>query len=151
MKELSVSNAQHSIRRLMNEYCYAIDRGDLDGFANLFANGSFEIIGDPGGPMLGAEPVRRMLDNVTLYEGKPNTKHVMSNVQIDIDEPGESAVAECYITVFQALPPDFPLQAIFMGHYTDTFDNADGQWRFASRRISADLIGDLSRHRADMA
>ncbi|MCP4299162.1 MAG: hypothetical protein GY783_01135 [Gammaproteobacteria bacterium] len=30
----------------MNEYCYAVDRGDLDGFANLFANSSFEIIGD---------------------------------------------------------------------------------------------------------
>lgn len=135
----------------MNEYCYAVDRGDLDGFANLFTNSSFEIIGDPGGPMHGSEAVRRMLDNVTLYDGKPNTKHVMSNLQIDIDEPGHSAAAQCYITVFQAVPPDFPLQAIFMGHYTDRFDNADGQWRFSSRRISPDLIGDLSRHRADMA
>jgi hypothetical protein len=135
----------------MNEYCYAVDRGDLDGFANLFANSSFEVIGDPGGPMHGSEAVRRMLDNVTLYDGKPNTKHVMSNVQIEIDEQGQRAVAQCYITVFQAVPPDFPLQAIFMGHYTDSFDNADGQWRFSSRRISPDLIGDLSQHRADMA
>jgi hypothetical protein len=135
----------------MNEYCYAVDRGDLDGFANLFANSSFEVIGDPGGPMHGSEAVRRMLDNVTLYDGKPNTKHVMSHVQIEIDEQGQRAVAQCYITVFQAVPPDFPLQAIFMGHYTDSFDNADGQWRFSSRRISPDLIGDLSQHRADMA
>lgn len=146
-----MSNAQHVIRRLMNEYCFAIDRGDLDGFANLFANSSFEIIGDPGGPMQGSEAVRRMLDNVTLYEGKPYTKHVMSNLQIDVDEQGQSAAAQCYITVFQAVPPDFPLQAIFMGHYTDKFDHVDGQWRFSSRRISPDLIGDLSQHRADMA
>jgi hypothetical protein len=146
-----MSDAQHSVRRLMNEYCYAIDRGDLDGFASLFANGSFAINGDPDGPMLGSEPVRRMLDNVTLYDGKPNTKHVMSNVQIDVSEDGHSAVAECYITVFQALPPDFPLQPIFLGHYQDSFEKADGTWQFTSRRISPDLIGDLSRHRADMA
>jgi len=146
-----MSDAQHSVNRLMNEYCYAIDRGDLDGFANLFANGRFEIIGDPGGPMRGSEAVRRMLDNVTLYDGKPNTKHVMSNLQIDVSEDGRSAVAECYITVFQGLPPDFPLQPIFLGHYQDKFEEIDGAWRFSSRRISPDLIGDLSRHRADMA
>ena len=146
-----MSDAQHSVRRLMNEYCYAVDRGDLDGFANLFANGSFEIIGDPGGPMRGAEAVRHMLDNVTLYDGKPNTKHVMSNIQIDVSEDGHSAVAECYITVFQALPPDFPLQPIFLGRYQDSFEEIDGTWRFSSRQISPDLIGDLSRHRADMA
>ena len=135
----------------MNEYCYAIDRGDLDGFANLFANGSLEIIGDPGGPMRGSEAVRRMLDNVTLYDGKPNTKHVMSNLQIDVDEGAHRAVAECYITVYQALPPDFPLQPIFLGHYQDNFEEIDRTWRFSNRRISPDLIGDISRHRADMA
>jgi hypothetical protein len=141
----------HEIRRLMNEYCYSIDRGDLDGFADLFANGSFEVIGDPAGPAIGTEAVRRVLDNVTLYDGKTHTKHVLSNVLIDVSEDGETAVAESYITLYQSLPPDFPLQAIFIGHYHDRFEKAGGEWQFASRRISPDLIGDLSRHRADMA
>jgi hypothetical protein len=30
-------------------------------------------------------------------------------------------------------------------------EKTNGQWHFVSRRISPDLIGDLSRHRADMA
>ena len=135
----------------MNEYCYSVDRGDLDGFAALFADGSFEVIGDPGGPMHGSDAVRAMLDNVTLYDGKTLTKHVMSNLLIDIDEAGGTAEAQCYITVYQAIAPDFPLQPIFLGHYFDRFERKDGEWRFSSRRISPDLIGDLSRHRADMA
>jgi len=146
-----MNDAQRSITHLMNEYCFSVDRGDLDGFAALFADASFEIIGDPAGPMQGSEPVRRMLDNVTLYDGKPLTKHVMSNLQIDVDEQGHAADAQCYITVFQAVPPDFPLQAIFMGHYRDRFELVDGSWRFSSRQISPDLIGDLGHHRADMA
>jgi hypothetical protein len=148
---MHMSDAMHEIRRLMNEYCYSIDRGDLDGFADLFANGSFEVIGDPAGPAIGAEAVRNFLKQVTLYDGKTHAKHVLSNVQIDVGENGETAVAESYITVYQALRPDFPLQAIFIGHYHDRFEKVDGNWQFTSRRISPDLIGDLSRHRADMA
>ena len=92
-----------------------------------------------------------MLENVVLYDGKPQTKHVMSNETIDVDPDGKSASAQCYIAVYQALPPDFPLQPIFMGHYFDSFEKVGGEWRFKRREISPDLIGDLSRHRSDMA
>ena len=92
-----------------------------------------------------------LVKNVTMYDGIPHSKHVMTNVQIDVGPSGNSATAQSYITVFQALPPDFPLQAIFIGHYHDVFEQLDGDWRFRSREISPDLIGDLSRHRADMA
>lgn len=145
-----MSDDRNEILRLMNEYCYSVDRGDLEAFAALFGHGSFEIIGDPGGPLEGSEAVLGMLRNVTLYDGKTHTKHVMSNVQIDVDEANASARAQSYITLFQALP-DFPLQPIFIGHYFDDFERVDGRWRFRRRRISPDLIGDLSRHRADMA
>jgi hypothetical protein len=53
--------------------------------------------------------------------------------------------------VFQAVPPDFPLQAIFAGHYQDRFEKTAGAWHFVERKISPDLVGDLRRHRADMA
>jgi hypothetical protein len=135
----------------MNEYCYRIDRGDLDGFASLFENGSFGIIGDPAGPRVGRKAMMELLQNVILYNGKPQTKHVMSYVQIDIAASGTEAKAESYMIVFQALPPDFPMQAIFGGHYYDRFVKKGREWSFASREISADLLGDLSRHRADMA
>jgi hypothetical protein len=134
----------------MNEYCYRIDSGDLQGFARLFEHGTFEVIGDPEGPYLGTDAVLGMLENVTLYDGKPHSKHVMSNVQIDVGESGDTATAQCYITVFQAVP-GFPLQPIFIGHYRDEFERVGSEWRFRKRSISPDLIGDLSHHRADMA
>ena len=146
-----MSDSRATILRLMNEYCFRIDAGDLDGFAGLFEHGSFHVRGDPAGAHHGSAAVRGLLVNVTLYDAKPHTKHVMSNVQIDVDESGNSATAQSYITVFQALPPDFPLQAIFIGHYYDVFEQSGDGWRFKSREISPDLIGDLSRHRADMA
>ena len=144
-------DAHDSIRRVMNEYCYRLDTGDFDGFAELFQHATWLIRGDPAGGDTGTEAVRETLQQLILYDGKPNTKHVMSNVQIDIDESSNRAEAQCYITVFQAVPPDFPLQPIFSGHYYDTFERVDGNWRFVLRDISPDLVGDLSHHRADMA
>lgn len=143
--------ARESILRLMNEYCYRIDLGDIEGFAALFENGSFGITGDPGGPCIGKKAMLEMLKNVILYDGKPQTKHVMSNVQIDVTDSANEATAQCYIIVFQALPAVFPMQAIFAGHYHDRFLKTAYGWGFASREISADLLGDLSHHRADMA
>ena len=145
-------NESHAaILHLMHEYCYRIDAGDTKGFAELFANGTWRVIGDPSGGDTGSEAVLKTLEQVILYNGKPNTKHVMSNVEIDIDESADRASARSYITVFQAVPPDFPLQPIFIGHYHDTFSRVDGEWRFVLREISADLPGNLSYHRADMA
>jgi hypothetical protein len=134
----------------MNAYCYRVDEGDLDGMANLFEQACFGLVGDPGGLMKGSRAVRAMLDNVTLYNGKPLTKHVISNVQIDVDEASDTATATSYLTVYQAVPPNFPLQAIFIGFYADSFQRIEKQWCFKSRLISPDLIGDLSHHRADM-
>jgi len=146
-----VSKDRDEILRLMQAYCYRVDAGDLAGFAALFAHGTWEVIGDPRGGDTGTEAVLRTLGNVILYDGKPLTKHFMSNVDIDIADSGDAASAQCYIVVFQAVPPDFPLQAIFAGHYRDHFEKSGGAWRFVRRSISPDLLGDLSRHRADMA
>jgi hypothetical protein len=146
-----MSNAKAAILKLMNQYTYLIDGGYTEGFAGLFEHASFHVIGDPGGVLNGKQEVLGLLKNVTMYDGKPHTKHVMTNVQIDVDDSANSATAQSYVTVFQALPPDFPLQAIFIGHYHDVFEQSGGQWRFRSREISPDLIGDLSRHRADMS
>jgi hypothetical protein len=142
--------AKEAIQRLMNEYCYRIDQGDLDGFSELFEHASFGVIGDPDGPCTGSEEVREFLQKVILYDGIPHTKHVLSNVQIDVAINNCEATAQSYVTVFQALP-DFPMQAIFCGHYHDRFIKRESGWCFAKREISADLLGDLSQHRSDMA
>ena len=146
-----MTDDQSAIRQLMLDYCRYVDTGDLQGFANLFEHGRFLMRGDDSSVETGSAEVLQMLQNVTLYDGKPNTKHVLSNVQIEVASPAVRATAESYITVFQAVPPDFPLQAIFIGHYFDVFEKTDDNWHFTEREISAVLLGDLSHHRADMA
>jgi hypothetical protein len=70
---------------------------------------------------------------------------VITNLGIEVDEAGGTAVARSYFTALQALP-DLPLQPIVSGRYYDRFERRDGQWRFVERRVGTDLVGDLSRH-----
>ncbi len=138
-------DARDAILALMGEYCDSIDRGDLGATAALFADGAWGLEGDLAH---GSDAVKAVLDNVTLYDGRPMTRHLTSNVQIAVN--GDEASAISCITVMQGLD-EFPLQAIFIGTYFDTFVRGDRGWQFKERRIVPDLVGDLSRHRSDMA
>ena len=140
-----------AIERLMNAYCFTIDAGDLAAFSDLFSNGYWGVVGDPNGFAHGSEALARVMESIILYDGKPRTRHLMTNVDIRVESGAKTATAESYVMVMQAVPPDFPLQAIFVGRYSDRFQCDDGQWSFAAREIHAELFGDLSWHRSDMA
>ena len=133
-----------AIRALIHEYAELIDTGDLDSLAGLFADATW---GSPGRgtPLRGTEQVRRGDDGVILYDGIPCTKHVISNVTVEITDDGGMATARSYFTVLQARPY-LPLQPIIAGRYREPFERVEGRWRFADRQIIPDLIGDLSRH-----
>ena len=137
-----------AIRALIHRYAELIDLGDLDGVAALFTHGTWSSPGR-GAPLRGAEQVRHAYDGVILYDGIPSTKHVISNVTIEIAD-GATATARSYFTVLQGRP-DFPLQPVIAGRYHDKFERAGDVWRFADRQIIPDLIGDLSHHLRDTA
>jgi hypothetical protein len=131
------------IENLMARYCELFDNGDLDGYSQLFAHGrlvnAFTVA-------TGAAEVKAFHERaVKYYDGLPHTRHVTTNVHIEIDGAGETASARSYVTVFQALP-DFPLQPVFVGQYLDQFEKVDGVWRWGERRSVPFLFGDLSRH-----
>jgi uncharacterized protein (TIGR02246 family) len=138
-----------AIRALIHRYAELIDLGDLDAVAALFTHGTWNSPGR-GTPLRGAEQVRHAYDGVILYDGIPSTKHVISNVTIEITDDGTTATARSYFTVLQGRP-DFPLQPVIAGRYYDQFERADDAWRFADRQIIPDLIGDLSHHLRDTA
>jgi len=137
-----------AVTELMTQYCDLIDSGDLGGCAALFEKGAWGIV---GALAQGAAEVSAQLDNVTLYDGKPNTRHLMSNVAINIESSGQAATAKSCITVMQHVPNDFAMQAIFIGTYHDTFAKDGDAWYFVEWVITPYLIGDMSRHGADMA
>ena len=133
------------IENLVYLYAERIDRGDLAGVAELFRHGRIQA--GPGVVFEGADEVRRMYDGATrLYDdGTPRTKHVTTNVQVDVDEEAGSGAARSYYTVFQQTD-ELPLQPIIAGRYHDTFHLVDGEWWFDTREMFVDLAGDLSHH-----
>lgn len=138
-----------AITNLIYRYAQLIDGGDLDGVGKLFEHG--RICGVEDGPpetvFAGRAAVRGMYETlVRIYDdGTPKTKHHTTNVQLDIDDDRGTARATSYYSVTQATP-ELPLQIIVTGHYKDTFQRIDGVWRFDSRTMFIDQVGDLSHH-----
>ena len=134
-----------AITALVHRYAELIDAGDLDGVAALFEHATWGA-GTRTERLRGSEEVRRGYGGVILYDdGTPRTKHVITNLVIDVDQSGTRASARSYFTVLQATDGR-ALQPIIAGRYEDQFENVDGTWRFGERIIHPDLHGDLSKH-----
>jgi hypothetical protein len=77
--------------------------------------------------------------------GTPLTKHLTTNVIIELQKSDKEASARSYYTVIQATDA-LPLQPIISGRYQDRFRKIDSNWQFASREMFVDLIGNCSEH-----
>ncbi|WP_198351155.1 nuclear transport factor 2 family protein [Flavisphingomonas formosensis] len=99
-------------------------------------------------PASGAEAVEAFLATAlkTYDDGTPRTRHVTSNVILEIEEPRREASGWSYVTTFQATD-GLPLQPIACGRYHDRFEQIDGRWIFRSRHVVTGLVGDLKHHR----
>jgi 3-phenylpropionate/cinnamic acid dioxygenase small subunit len=138
-----------AIARLIFGYAEQMDLGDFDGVAGLFAHATLRSNLSPTVRQGTREVGALYREMVILYEGIPCTKHVTTNLIIDIEARGDQASARSYFTVFQARP-ELALQPIIAGRYHDQFSRHDGQWRFSDRLILVDLVGDLRWHLRSM-
>ncbi len=132
------------MRALVGAYADRLDAGDLDGVVALFEHA---VVRAPrtGTELAGAE-VRRMYEPVIRYgDGTPRTKHVLTNLMVEVDDAAGTATSHCVFTVWQASPAD-GLRPVLAGRYDDTFTRVGADWRFVERVIHADLLGDLSSH-----
>lgn len=135
-----MTSSVQQLTAMIYDYAELFDTADFDAFAAQFEHGVWHKA-EPG-----AAAVRRYIDeHVLTYDGSPRTKHVTTNLVIDVDEEAGTATARSYVTVFQTLP-DLPLGPIFSGRYRDRFERVDGEWLWRERRIINDLYGDVSRH-----
>jgi hypothetical protein len=135
-----------AVGNLIARYAELIDLGDFDGVADLLGDAA---VGDGNSPSLltGRDAIRGMFTATTrLYpDGTPGTKHVTTNLILDIDDEAGLATARTYWMVLQAVPT-LPLQPILAGRYHDRFQRIAGSWRFSERRYLIDLVGDVSQH-----
>ncbi len=148
-----------AIANLIARYAELIDLGDFDGVADLLADAAVGegAVGEGSGTgtgtgtaarlLTGRDAIRAMFTSTTRRypDGTPGTKHVTTNLILDIDEGAGRAAARTYWTVLQAVP-GLALQPILAGRYHDRFERVDNSWRFSERRYLIDLVGDVSRH-----
>ena len=142
---MSPSEHESQITALIYRYAECIDCGDFEGIADLFEHATVRS-GEHS--FSGRDTLRDLWRGmVRIYEdGTPLTKHVITNVVVDVDRHKTTATARSYVTVLQAKPPDLPLQVIVSARHHDTFERVDGVWRFAERIDITDLVGDMSWH-----
>lgn len=141
---MSPTSGYNAITTLVYRYADLIDRGDLEGVGALFARGSVDT-GD-GTVLRGHDAVRDMYGVVIIYpDGTPRTRHVTTNLMIDVDEDAGTGTCHSYVTVFQHTD-DFPLQPVYQNRYEDTFVREDGTWRFDHRLMCDHRPGDTSHH-----
>ena len=143
---MSTIPSYEQIRNLLGRYTECMDLGDFDGLASLFTEA---VMSDFEGNEIGRgfDAIKANYVNGTqMYDGRPGTKHVTTNVQIEVDEDAGTAWAKSAYVVFQATPK-LPLQPIITGRYSDEFArDADGTWHFTVRRFAVESLGDLSQH-----
>jgi 3-phenylpropionate/cinnamic acid dioxygenase small subunit len=123
----------------------AIDDGDHERIESLFGDATFQLDGRE--PRVGGAAFRRTIERSAIhYDGRPRTLHVVTNLQIHVDDDERAARSSSYVTVFQSLP-DFPLQAVLTGRYHDEFaSDGAGRWRWVARHMQMENLGDTSRH-----
>ncbi len=143
-----MTDAAVAVGNLIARYAELIDHGDFEGVADLLGDAA---VGEGDSPALltGRDAILAMFTSTTrLYpDGTPGTKHVTTNLILDIDDDAGTAAARTYWVVLQAVP-GLALQPILAGRYHDRFQRSatDGSWGFSERRYLIDLVGDVSQH-----
>jgi hypothetical protein len=132
-------------------YPYLVDAGRFAEASALFVNGKVRLEFEKDSKIDqvifdGTDGVRRWMDKTPLFpDGTPRTRHICTNVLIEID--GDIAKSRCYVNVMQQTP-DLPLQSIAVGIYADAFERFEGDWRFTDRLVTGFMAGNVSAHRA---
>lgn len=135
------------IRALMYRYAELVDGARFDEIGELFAHGRITT-GDEGTEVAaGADAVAGLYrsTNKVHPDGTLRTRHLTTNITVDVDVERHAAEASATFVVLQATDR-LPLQPIVTGRYRDRFERVEETWRFAERCMLVDQVGDVSDH-----
>ena len=140
--------SHHAITTLLYHYAELMDAADFDGVRELFSDAVLTNEG-VSEEVVGGEAIAKLYrrTNRVHDDGTLRTRHLTTNVIIDIDENADIATARSAFVVLQETP-GLPLQPIATGRYRDEFRRSSGDWRFARRHIAVDHVGNVSEHLA---
>ncbi len=139
--------ATEAITKLIYTYAERIDAGDFAGVGEILGHATMTFEGFDDA-VTGRKAIENLYTRTTRrYEdGTPRSKHVMTNLIVDIADDGTTASSRSYFTVLQAVPGAFALQPVIAGRYRHTYERVKDHWRIASMHIVIDLTGDLGHH-----
>lgn len=122
------------------------DAGDFAAAAALFTRAQL-CIDKNSDPITHEELLALWEREIIVYaDNTPKTKHLISNLNIDINRDTNTAVCHSYFTVIQGTELFAP-QIIKSGRYIDSFALTDGAWHFVFRDCSQiDMLGDTKQH-----
>jgi 3-phenylpropionate/cinnamic acid dioxygenase small subunit len=138
----------HAITTLLYRYAEYMDAADFDAVADLFGEAVLTNEGVDG-EVRGGEAIARLYrrTNRVHDDGTLRTRHVTTNVIVDIDEDAGTASARSAFVVLQQTP-SLHLQPVVTGRYRDRFVRREDAWQFAQRHIIVDHVGDVREHLA---
>jgi hypothetical protein len=140
--------AAGAVIALLHRYCELQDAADFVGVAELFRHATYAVSGGPTRHGYDEVLALKAHHDQVHDDGSLRTKHVTTNTIVEIASDGLTATTRSYFTVYQATR-DLPLQPVIGGRYHDEFERYAAGWRFRSRTIHGDLVGDLTQHLRD--
>jgi 3-phenylpropionate/cinnamic acid dioxygenase small subunit len=151
-----MASAYDQIRNLIHRYAEGIDTGRFDVWEELFKHAEILVAFGDNEPTTIASggDLSVMTQGIIIYgDGTPRTRHLVSNIIIEVDGASGKATARSYNTTLQQVPGR-PIEIIATARYFDSFELADDAWRFRKRIIRhssidgfhRDFTGDMSRH-----
>lgn len=127
------------VENLVYRVAELVDAGDFAGVGALMSHATF-IEGDERAT--GAEAIEALVRNGSAAQADGRqTKHLVTNVRVEVEEYGGTATARSYFTVLHGSP----FQVVASGTYEDKFERGDGSWWFVERRTAYDVVGDTQR------
>jgi hypothetical protein len=144
----SYAEDRAAIEQLEAEYLFALDWGDAESYASLFApDGVLEWArGRAVGPKEIFKEMKSYKAVVAQVYGDDGTgrpvvlRHFISNQAIYVD--GDRARGRIYwFEMANNGPNQSPVVGSY-GHYEDEMRRVDGQWKFMSRRIFNEQLED---------
>jgi uncharacterized protein (TIGR02246 family) len=122
------------IHQLFVDYGLALDAGDFDAYAALFAKDGEVLLG-PMGRAKGRDEIKTLMTK-TLSGGVGSSFHIISSPQVQLD--GDAATSQVmWSVVTRADSGQATLTMI--GRHRDDLVREDGRWKIARRRGFVDL------------
>jgi 3-phenylpropionate/cinnamic acid dioxygenase small subunit len=140
------SGDERQIVNLLHRYAELVDDADFDGLSDLFAEAEVFMAGPDQSAVPGSMVGKVMKRFVKLHDGRPLTRHVVTNTILESDSDSIVRTRSVF-TVVQGVIGVLPLQVVASGRYHDVFERGgDGSWHFIRRTILLDHHGDVSQH-----